>query len=318
MHFFLRNGNKILRKTFENIESINVDLSAILWIDLLHPSADEVAYIAKIFELEIPTLEEREEIEESARYWEDDSSITINSYFLIHSPNEPVHNETVTFILFSGILFSIRYGNFRVFDEIQRQVLLSPKHFEDGSDLINKIYEVRVEKDADTLEEIARSTKILRKNVFDGDLKNHTQILGRLANLQEMNMSVRDSLFDKRRAIAQLLKSTKIEPDVKKSMTIALKDLNSLVEFTTANINTLDNIQNLFTNQINIEQNKIIKLFTVATVAMMPPTLIGTIYGMNFKHMPELEWSFGYPLIVTIMIISIALPVLYFKKKGWL
>ena len=106
--------------------------------------------------------------------------------------------------------------------------------------------------------------------------------------------------------------------DIKKNLSIVLKDLNSLVEFTTVNMNILDNVQGLFTNQINIEQNKIIKLFTVATMAMMPPTLIGTIYGMNFKHMPELDWHFGYPIAIIIMIASTIVPVIYFKKKGWL
>lgn len=317
MHFFLRDGSKILRKSFENVDEIRLEASEILWIDLLRPNADEINFIAKIFDLKIPTKEEREEIEESARYWEDAATITINSYFLIHDERE-THNETVTFILFGQILFSIRYRNFKVFDEIQRQVLLSPKHFEDGADLVNKIYEVRVEKDADMLEDIAKGTKILRKNVFEGELKNHSQILGDLSNLQEMNMSVRDSLFDKRRAITQILKSPKIDGDIKKNLTIALKDLNSLVEFTTANMNTLDNIQTLLTNQINIEQNKIIKIFTVATVAMMPPTLIGTIYGMNFTHMPELSFAYSYPIVLLVMVISTALPVLYFKKKGWL
>ena len=115
-----------------------------------------------------------------------------------------------------------------------------------------------------------------------------------------------------------LLKSDKVDVDVKKNLTIVLKDLNSLVEFTTTNMNALDNIQSLFTNQINIEQNRTIKIFTVVTVAMMPPTLIGTIYGMNFTHMPELELQMAYPVVLAVMIISTIIPVIYFKKRGWL
>ena len=123
------------------------------------------------------------------------------------------------------------------------------------------------------------------------------------------------SLFDKRRAITAMLRSIKQHSEVKKALTIILKDINSLVEFANTSMNALDNIQSLLTNQINIEQNKIIKLFTVVTVAMTPPTLIGTIYGMNFKYMPELDWSFGYPLAIALMIASTLLPILYFKKK---
>ena len=90
------------------------------------------------------------------------------------------------------------------------------------------------------------------------------------------------------------------------------------MEFSVSQFNILDNIQTILTGQINIEQNRTIKLFTVATVAMMPPTLIGTIYGMNFKFMPELEMHYAYPIVLGVMIISIIVPVYVFKKKGWL
>ena len=139
-----------------------------------------------------------------------------------------------------------------------------------------------------------------------------------LSILQEMHLSLRDSLFDKRLAITALLRTNKADSEVKKDLGIVLKDINSLVEFTNVNMNILDNIQTLFASQINIEQNKIIKIFTVVTVAMMPPTLIATIYGMNFKHMPELEWTYSYPIVLAVMIISTILPLLYFKKKKWL
>lgn len=318
MNVFIKRSSFVVRESFSSVETINLENQVILWIDLLHPTFEEVTYISRTYKLDIPTKEEREEIEQSARYWEDSSSITINSYFLMRPAKLQLHNETVTFILYNGILFTIRYGDFKVFDEIQQRVLASPKNFGDGFDVVSKIYEVRVEKDADMLEDVGQETKILRKEVFDKDHGDYESILEKLSNLQEINMSVRDSLFDKRRAITALLKSDKVDAGIKKNLNIALKDLNSLVEFTTVNMNILDNVQSLFTNQINIEQNKIIKLFTVATMAMMPPTLIGTIYGMNFKYMPELDWSFGYPLAVFIMIISTIVPVIYFKKKGWL
>lgn len=136
-----------------------------------------------------------------------------------------------------------------------------------------------------------------------------------ISSLQELNMRVRDSLFDKRRAMTSLLKSDKIDKDIKQNLTIVLKDLNSLVEFSVSQLNILDNIQTILASQINIEQNKIIKIFTVATVAMMPPTLIGTVYGMNFKFMPELELHYAYPIVLGVMVISIILPLVVFKKK---
>lgn len=317
MNVFFKKDGSVCRKDISSTENLQLP-EDVLWIDLLHPTTAEVSHIAQTYALDIPTKEEREEIEQSARYFEDTQSITINTYFLMRSASMDLQNETVTFILFQGILFTIRYADFKVFGEIQQSVLLSPRSFEDGYDILSKIFEVRVEQDADMLEGAAQLTKLLRKAVFDEEASDHTAQLAKLSGLQEFNLSVRDSLFDKRRAITALLKSYKVDPEIKKDLSIVLKDLNSLVEFTTVNLNMLDNTQSLFASRVNIEQNKIIKLFTVATMAMMPPTLIGTIYGMNFKYMPELEWELGYPMVIIVMIVSTVIPILYFKKKGWL
>lgn len=326
INVFIRRAGSIVRENLHlynqqvKDQQINVlqEQDKILWIDLFQPSSEEVNYISEKYRLDVPTKEEREEIEQSARYWEDSRSITINTYFLMRYSESELHNETITFLLCKNILFTIRYSEFKVFDEIQQIVLATPKVFEDGFDLIGKIFEIRVEKDADLLESAGKNTRALRKRVFNSQVLDHEDILEELSSLQELNMSVRDSLFDKRRAITAILKSDKADSDVKKNITIVLKDLNSLVEFTTVNMNALDNIQNILTNQINIEQNKTIKLFTVVTVAMMPPTLIGTIYGMNFDYMPETHWEYAYPLVIIIMILSTIAPILYFRKKGWL
>ena len=317
MNLFIKRNGMVVRESVQSIEAINTE-SDVLWIDLLHPTTQEIAYISKTYLLDIPTKEEREEIEESSRYWEDNETVTINTYFLTRPTEENhLHNETITFLLTHNILFTVRYSEFRVFDEIQQRVLASPKNFEDGFDLISKIFELRVEKDADMLESIAKQTRLLRRSVvFDKRLGD--EILENLSILQEMHLSLRDSLFDKRLAIAALLRTNKTDSEVKKDLGIVLKDINSLVEFTNVNMNILDNIQTLFSNQINIEQNKIIKIFTMVTVAMMPPTLIATMYGMNFTHMPELEWTYAYPIVLSIMVISTILPIIYFKKKKWM
>lgn len=317
MNLFIKRNGMVVRESVQSIEAISTE-SDVLWIDLLHPTTQEIAYISKTYLLDIPTKEEREEIEESSRYWEDNETVTINTYFLTRPTEENhLHNETITFLLTHNILFTVRYSEFRVFDEIQQRVLASPKNFEDGFDLISKIFELRVEKDADMLESIAKQTRLLRRSVvFDKRLGD--EILENLSILQEMHLSLRDSLFDKRLAIAALLRTNKTDSEVKKDLGIVLKDINSLVEFTNVNMNILDNIQTLFSNQINIEQNKIIKIFTMVTVAMMPPTLIATIYGMNFTHMPELEWTYAYPIALSIMVISTILPIIYFKKKKWM
>ena len=171
MNLFIKRNGMVVRESVQSVEAINTE-SDVLWIDLLHPTTQEIAYISKTYLLDIPTKEEREEIEESSRYWEDNETVTINTYFLTRPTEENhLHNETITFLLTHNILFTVRYSEFRVFDEIQQRVLASPKNFEDGFDLISKIFELRVEKDADMLESIAKQTRLLRRSVvFDKKL----------------------------------------------------------------------------------------------------------------------------------------------------
>ena len=311
-NIFTKNNSIVIKTTCQNCAITD----RALWVDLLNPTNNEISTIAKTYNIHIPTKEEREEIESSARYWEDNDSITMNTRFLVKIDSVNLINETITFLLRDKILFTIRYSS-SMFDEIEQRVLANPRNFEDGFDLISKIFEVKVEKDADMIENFTKEIRALRRGVFEKTY-DYNEVLGSLANLQELNTRLRDSLFDKRRSLTALLNSYKPNLEVKKNITIIVKDLNSLIDFCVANMNALDNIHTLFASQINIEQNKIIKIFTIVTVAMMPPTLIGTIYGMNFKYMPELELVYGYPIILIIMIISTILPILYFKKRGWL
>lgn len=135
---------------------------------------------------------------------------------------------------------------------------------------------------------------------------------------QQQIMIVREALFDKQRVASSLLRNNKTIRANKDDLRIVLKDINSLIEHTNFNFTRLEYMQNNFLGLINIEQNKVIKLFTVATVVFMPPTLIASIYGMNFRVMPELEWMLGYPFAVFLMLLSSAITLYYFKRKKWL
>lgn len=315
INIFAKRNSIVTKHIYSDLSDI--EGKNILWVDLLNPTLEEIGAMSNIYDIEIPNKEEREEIESSSRYWEDKDSITINTRFLVKLGEEITRDETVTFLLCKSMLFTIRYSELRVFDDIERSVLASPRNFEDGYDLIAKIFEVRIEKDADMIENFTRDIRSLRKGVFENQY-DYNEVLGSLSNLQDISTRLRDSLFDKRRALSALLGSNKPDSDVKRNITTIVKDLNSLIDFCVVNMNALDNIHALFASQINIEQNKIIKLFTVVTVAMMPPTLIGTIYGMNFEYMPELKLHYAYPIVLVVMIISTILPIVYFKKKGWL
>ncbi|TQR28779.1 magnesium and cobalt transport protein CorA [Campylobacter sp. MIT 99-7217] len=319
LYIYTKTQNALVKKfTFDIVKDSLPE--NILWIDMFHPNAQEMAYITQKYHIEIPTQEEREEIELSARYWEDSKSITINTHFLMRAENneQDLANQTLTFMTTQNILFTIRFNDFKIFEEMQTRILASPKNFEDGYDIIDKMFEIRVEKDADILEWIDKEARKLRIKLLKEASFSYDEMLKQISSLQELNMRVRNSLFDKRRTMTSLIKSDKIDKDIKQNLTIVLKDLNSLVEFNVSQINVLDNIQTILASQINIEQNKTIKLFTVATVAMMPATVIGTIYGMNFEFMPELHFRYGYPIAILAMVVSIIAPLVYFKKKGWL
>lgn len=323
INVFFKRDNEILLQSFDS-SLLHEKQLTVLWIDALHPTSDEINFLKQCFDkLDIPNDEERVEIEESARYWEDKDRITINTYFFTSATRlgwemyRTMWDETVTFLLYKNILFTIRYKEFRTFDAMQNGILTSPKTFLDGFDVLGKIFEYRIEQDADMLEKAAKDTRDLRAEVFTNSYDTDA-VLDKIALLQDFHMRIRDSLFDKRRSVTALMKSRLGDDDLRKDLNIVLKDINSLLEFTNGSIINIENIQNLFSNQLNLEQNKTIRFFTVITVAFMPPTLVGTIYGMNFENMPELAWEYGYPIALIIMFASVIFPLLYFKFKKWL
>ncbi|NPA53700.1 MAG: magnesium and cobalt transport protein CorA, partial [Aquificae bacterium] len=144
------------------------------------------------------------------------------------------------------------------------------------------------------------------------------QILETISYYEDFNMTIRENLIDKQRILSSLLKSYKIPKEVREELRIMIKDINSLIDYTTFNFERLDYLQNTFLGLLNIEQNQVIKIFTIMSVIFLPPTLIASIYGMNFHFMPELDWKYGYPMAIILMIISAIIPLLVFKKKGWL
>ncbi len=318
---YMRDNQTICAVDLSTLEGV-IDKHQIIWIDLISPSNDEINHIASCYGIEFPTKQEREEIELSSRYWEDHYSITINAYFFVafffaRHTKDP-YNETVTFIVQDDILVTMRYRELKTFEEISKRLISRKESRLNGYDVMIQIFDVRVDADADILEYAAKEINTMRQKIFSEHKQSAEEILHRIAQIQEFNLRIRETVFDKRRIVASLQKSNKIAPKLKDELAILSKDIHSLIEFTTINLNALDNLQNLFLGQINIEQNKIIKLFTVASVALMPPTLVASLYGMNFQYMPELSWKLGYPFAIAMMTISAFIPLIYFRKRGWL
>lgn len=302
--------------------ALPIDSKNVIWIDLFQPRKEEIAQIELLFTIELPSKHEREEIELSSRYWEDNRSIMINSYFFISfffvDSAKGHYNESVSFVLQDNILFTVRDRELQTFDTIHKMVSSHPKELTSGYDIFMQIFDIRIDQDADLLEYASRESDDIRKKLLWEKEGQSVEILRKISTLQEFTLKVRQSVFDKRRILTAMAKSPKIPQHIRNDLSIMMKDINSLVEFITINGNTLDNLQNLFLAQTNIEQNKIIKLFTVASVALMPPTLIASIYGMNFQFMPELGWRMGYPMSLLLMVIAAIIPLIYFRNRGWL
>jgi magnesium transporter len=297
---------------FENTE----DRNSVIWIDMVTPTLEEVKAVETTFNINFPTKQESEEIELSSRYWEEDNRIEINSYFLI---NDGVHafNETVSFILQGKLLISIRYKDLASFSAFTKRLLASPKEFRNGYSIFCQIIDIRIDADADTIENLSKEITKIRKHVFTDYSNDDEEILEKISTFEDLNMKIRENLTDKHRILSSLLKCEKYT-DEKNEIPIMLKDIRSLIDHTNFNFERLDYLQNIFIGVLSIEQNKVIKIFTIVNVVFLPPTLIASIYGMNFQFMPELSWDYGYLVSIGLMILSSVTPIVIFKKKGWI
>ena len=313
---YLRSEDSFRSVSVEPDELVDLDASSLIWLDLLSPSTDELATVERSLKIELPTRQESEEIEFSSRFWEDETGIDINTYFLVRQ-EEKFHNETVSFILRGHFVVTIRFSDHRIFTEFSRKLRLSPRSFRDGADILSGILAMRVDMDADILEALSRGIASLGRR-DPHSFENPTEYLSHITDYEDINITIRENLTDKHRVLSSLLKSASISENLKKEFSMMMKDVNSLVISANFNFERLDYIQNLFLNHLSVEQNKVIKIFTVMSVIFLPPTMIASIYGMNYKHMPELEWVFGYPFALTLIILSAVLPLYVFKKKGWL
>ena len=313
---YVKKGNRLT--VVEGVEFIdnNEDKSSVIWIDMLLPTIDEIRAVENLFDMKFPTKQESEEIELSSRYWEEDNRIEINSYFLINETKE-AFNETVSFILQGELLISVRYKKLQSFNTFTKKLLTSPREFKNGYSIFCQIIDIRIDADADIIENLSKEITKIRKHVFTDYSNDDEDILEKISIFEDLNMKIRENLTDKQRILNSLLKSQKFLDD-KSELPIMLKDIRSLIDHTNFNFERLDYLQNIFIGLLSIEQNKVIKIFTIVNVIFLPPTLIASIYGMNFDFMPELHFEYGYLYSIAFMILAAVSPLIIFKKKGWI
>ncbi len=296
-----------------------------VWVDLEAPSGEEKGWIAGRFGLTIPDDAVDDDLEESARFYEEDNGeLHIRSDFLIDADDgpdgRPARNVRVAFILKDGVLFSIHAEDLPVFRLLRLRARRIPALIEDPKDVLLKLFDADAEYSADALEGIydhleAVSARVLKDDVNDAVA---AEVLAAIAKEEDLNGRIRRNVMDTRRALSFMMRSRMLNAEQFEEARQILRDIDSLDSHTAFLFDKINFLMDATVGFININQNKIIKIFSVASVALLPPTLIASIYGMNFKFMPELDWRGGYPFALALMAASVAAPFLYFKRKGWL
>ena len=309
--FYHEDGKIKISKTLDILPKINQN--NIIWIDLNDVALDVETRLEQFLKIYIQEDEEIEEIEMSSRYIQTEDSIVANTNFLL----ENFSSEPVSFILKKGILVSVRDVELRSFNETVKKIFANSRNFPTGFHVFVALLETRVEYDADVIEDTTDLITKLSKNLTaNGDLDE--EILIEIKDLQEKMMNIRQNIIDKQRIVSNLLKSNLFPVDLLPRLTMIIKDINSLFEYTRFGVDRLDYLQDTFLGLVNLQQNKIIKIFTVVSVIFLPPTLIASIYGMNFDLMPEIHWRHGYLYSIILMFLFSGAVLWFFRKKKWL
>ena len=323
--FTLSNG-RLFQEEIESLEELSRFQP--IWVDLEEPSPEEKRWVKQYFGLSIPEDAMDEDIEESARFYaEDNGELHIRSDFLVADPDAP-HQVRVAFILNTvnqqlrsqGVLFSIHDETVPAFRLLRMRARRMPGLLTDAKEVLLKLLDADAEYCADTLEGIYDDLEAAGKKVLDDNISDEmaSEVLATIARQEDMNGRIRRNVMDTRRAVSFLMRSKMLDAEQFEEARQIQRDLDSLDSHTTFLFDKINFLMDATVGFININQNKIIKIFSVASVALLPPTLIASIYGMNFRNMPELEHPWGYPFAIVLMMASALVPMWYFRRRGWL
>lgn len=286
-----------------------------LWLDLFSPSGDEKRAVEAFLNTTLQSRAQAEEIESSSRYYETLESIFINTNFLIPSA-ENYTMESVSFILTGNTITSIRQVPLRSFTDIQRRILFNEKLYPTGFHVLIGILENRIDLDADMIELMSKEIAQYSRRVSLGEDVSEEFLLD-INQLQENTMLVRENIVDKQRMISSILKSDKTPKIINNKLNILLKDVASLINHTNFSFERLEYLQNTVLGLINLDQNKIMKIFTFVSLLLMPPTLIASIYGMNIK-LPLIGGNWDVFVVVGVMLVSVFAAFLIIRKRKML
>ena len=316
----------ILRRGAASLETVDLQPGWRLpedavWIDLVSPKREEELAVEAAVGLDLPTREEMTEIEVSSRLYQDDGATFMTATLLCGKDAANPFPGPVTFILIGERLVTIRYVEPRAFQAFVAQAERQPELRRSGLDIFLGLLESVVDRTADLLEQVSAEVEETSHAIFkQAQNISFRPILTRLAHSQATNGKARDSLVSLARLIsfATLADQTEQNRDARDQLRSLQRDVQSLTEHSSYVSGNLTFMLDAALGLINIEQNEVTKIFSIAAVVLLPPTMFATIWGMNFKHMPELSWDLGYPMAWVVMFFSAAIPYWWIKRKGWL
>ncbi|HEX7025740.1 MAG TPA: magnesium/cobalt transporter CorA [Gammaproteobacteria bacterium] len=287
------------------------------WIDALEPTDEERDRLQYMLRTELPESEDVEEIESSARYFTDAAGIHVHSLFLTQTQGRHA-TVTVACILQPQRLITVHESDLADFRLLRMRARRGQVESHSPQDLLISLFEQKVENLADTLEDIHHKLEAVSYLVLEDETARLEDAIDRLAKLEDSNGKVRLCLMDTQRSVLFLQRHLQQHPEAQATCREIMRDVDTLMTHSAFLFDKINFLMDSTQGFINIEQNQIIKIFSIAAVVFLPPTLVASIYGMNFEFMPELDWLLGYPLAIGLMILSGIAPYLFFKRKGWL
>lgn len=305
-------------------------LARAVWIDLLNPTPEEERAVQSALRLEIPTREEMQEIESSSRLYKEDDALFLTANFLYGVEKGDFASTAITFVLTNTALVTVRYATPQAFAAFATRCQRTPGALLASPDAVMlHLFEQVVDRLADILERVAGDMDRASAATFrgqrarakadkrDADFKETLITLGQVG---EVTTRASETLLGLSRILTFVgaEKAMAVRKENQVLIKTLVRDVRSLVDHANVLNDKAQFLLDAVLGIINVEQSNIIKTFTVASVALMPPTLIASIYGMNFQYMPELDWGIGYPLALGLMLVSAVAPIVYFRRKGWL
>ena len=298
-----------------------------VWIDLLNPTEAEEKKVERALKFNVPTREEQQEIEASSRLYQENGAYFMTATLLYTSEQGDPKTTPATFILAGQGLVTVRYAEPRAFPIYVARCNRTETDLKSGPAVLIGLLETIIDRLADFIERLQAEVEGLSHSIFElkggaaSKQRRFDVLLRAIGREGEITSKARESAHSLGRLLTFLIHAANERKEVKPlqaRIRTAARDVTSLTDHATFLSGKIVFLLDATLGSINIQQNDIIKIFSVAAVVFLPPTLIASIYGMNFHHMPELEWWYAYPLALALMVVAAIVPYLYFKRRGWL